>query len=57
VNAQGAISRRADPEDEVHQKRLLQAEGVRFDTRGRIALDRFGWKPRTSARDDADDLF
>ena len=25
------------------QRRLLSAEGIRFDARGRIALDRYGW--------------
>lgn len=57
VNAQGTISRRADPDDEVHQRRLLEAEGVRFDARGRIALDRYGWKPRAAVSEDPDDLF
>ncbi|WP_319584922.1 MGMT family protein [uncultured Pseudodesulfovibrio sp.] len=27
------------------QKRLLEAEGVRFDKTDRIDLDRFGWPP------------
>jgi methylated-DNA-protein-cysteine methyltransferase-like protein len=57
VNAQGTISHRADPDDEIRQRRLLEAEGVRFDPRGRIPLERYGWKPRGAARDDADDLF
>ncbi len=56
VNAKGAISRRADPDDEIRQRRLLEAEGVRFDQGGRIALDRYGWKPR-GAKDPFDDLF
>jgi len=56
VNAQGTISRRADPDDETHQRRLLEAEGVRFDARGRIPLERFGWRPR-GIPDPDDDLF
>jgi len=29
------------------QRRLLEAEGVVLDERGRVALDRFGWRPRS----------
>lgn len=47
VNARGEISRRADPAGhEDLQRRLLQAEGIDFDTDGRIALERFRWRPR-----------
>jgi methylated-DNA-protein-cysteine methyltransferase related protein len=56
VNAQGTVSRRADPDDEIRQRRLLEAEGVRFDPRGRIPLDRYRWKPRGTPRAE-DDLF
>lgn len=56
VNAQGTISRRADPDDEDRQRRMLEAEGIRFDPRGRIPLDRFGWKPR-GMPDPDEDLF
>lgn len=28
------------------QQRLLEAEGVVFDARGRVSLERFGWRPR-----------
>lgn len=27
------------------QRKLLEAEGVSFDERGRIDLDKFGWTP------------
>ena len=27
------------------QKRLLRKEGIRFDRRGRVDLDEFGWPP------------
>jgi len=46
VNAQGAISARAEPGLDALQRRMLEAEGVAFDARGRIDLDRFGWRPR-----------
>lgn len=42
INREGRISLgRFQGHDE--QKRLLLAEGVRFDATGRIDLDRFGW--------------
>lgn len=43
INARGEISARADPWYEERQRRLLAGEGVAFDTRGRIDLDRFRW--------------
>jgi methylated-DNA-protein-cysteine methyltransferase-like protein len=46
VNAQGRISRRAEPVMEQVQRQLLEAEGVLFDGRDRIDLARHGWKPR-----------
>ena len=39
VNAQGRISL-ANPE---HQRELIEAEGVVFNRRNRIDLNRFGW--------------
>ena len=44
VNAQGAISLPGKSAD--RQRKLLEEEGVRFDARGRIDLDRFLWTPR-----------
>ena len=43
VNAQGAISTRAG---QTLQRRLLEREGIRFDSRGRISLASFRWRPR-----------
>ncbi len=43
VNAAGSISPRGGGEHE--QREHLLAEGVEFDSRGRIDLDRFGWRP------------
>jgi len=43
VNAQGAIS--LGGENAVRQRRLLEREGVLFDSRGRIPLASFQWRP------------
>lgn len=44
VNARGEVSpRSAALGYERLQRTLLEAEGVEFDARGRIDLDRFGW--------------
>jgi methylated-DNA-protein-cysteine methyltransferase-like protein len=45
VNARGAISKRSSGWGaEVDQRLLLEAEGVRFDSAGRIPLTRFQWR-------------
>jgi methylated-DNA-protein-cysteine methyltransferase-like protein len=44
VNAQGRISPRALPGSDAVQRKLLEREGVRFDARDKIDLERFGWK-------------
>jgi methylated-DNA-protein-cysteine methyltransferase-like protein len=41
INAKGEISPRPGAEQ---QRRLLEAEGVVFDARGRVDLARFGWQ-------------
>lgn len=46
VNAAGRISTRATPGGELVQQLLLAKEGVRLDARGRIPLERVGWRPR-----------
>jgi methylated-DNA-protein-cysteine methyltransferase related protein len=45
VNARGEVSVRAgDPGwAQGYQRHRLEEEGVEFDTRGRIDLERFGW--------------
>ena len=35
-----------DPMGAAVQQRLLEREGVAFDGRGRVDLERFGWAPR-----------
>jgi methylated-DNA-protein-cysteine methyltransferase-like protein len=41
INSQGRLSLRAGAEK---QRELLEAEGVKFDERGRVDLKRFGWQ-------------
>lgn len=45
LNARGEISARSEPGADSIQRALLLREGVRFDSRGRVDLDRFGWRP------------
>lgn len=48
VNAQGGIS--LDPTNGgLTQRRLLEREGVLFDSRGRISLPKYRWRPRSKA--------
>jgi methylated-DNA-protein-cysteine methyltransferase-like protein len=47
VNASGEVSPRAGNLGQSgFQRHLLEEEGIRFDERGRIDLDRFAWRPR-----------
>ncbi len=43
INSRGEISLRADGSADAQQRRLLEAEGVEFDHRGRVDLELFGW--------------
>lgn len=45
INARGEISARSVPFHEPLQRALLEAEGVGFDRRGRVDLERFRWEP------------
>jgi len=46
VNARGEVSaRRGDPSCEHLQRAILESEGVTFDARGRIDMERRGWEP------------
>lgn len=44
LNARGTISLRNH--HALTQRMLLSREGIRFDARGRVDLDRQGWAPR-----------
>lgn len=46
VNARGEVSLRSSGDSHELQRMLLEAEGVVFDLRGRIDLERFRWKRR-----------
>ena len=55
INARGEISRRAGGRSfERIQRVLLEAEGVVFDARDRVDLDRFGWDPGERPDSDQD---
>jgi methylated-DNA-protein-cysteine methyltransferase related protein len=46
INARGMVSvRRGGTGAELNQRFLLEREGVRFDQRGRVSLERYRWKP------------
>lgn len=44
INARGEVSKRAEPFFEKIQRKLLEAEGIEFDAKGRIPLDRYRWE-------------
>ena len=48
INSGGGISPRGG--EAALQRRLLEAEGVRFDARGRVDLARYGWDGRPASR-------
>lgn len=45
VNSQGEISQRGSGDCESIQRLALEEEHVEFDSRGRVNLARFQWKP------------
>ncbi|NDJ79367.1 MAG: cysteine methyltransferase [Chloroflexi bacterium] len=45
VNAQGRISIKGSPESAVEQRARLEAEGIEFDDRGYLDLNRYLWTP------------
>jgi methylated-DNA-protein-cysteine methyltransferase-like protein len=47
INSRGEISTRAEPGATSEQQRLLEAEGIVFDDRGRIPLQHFQCRPRS----------
>lgn len=46
LNARGEISARSRSDSHELQRHLLEAEGVEFDERGRVSLERFGWNAK-----------
>ena len=47
INARGEISSRGTHELEDLQRSLLESEGVDFNSKGRVDLARYSWKPRS----------
>ena len=45
LNAAGALSARAVPGSELAQRQLLEREGVPFNLRGRVPLEKVRWRP------------
>ncbi|MBW3670071.1 MAG: MGMT family protein [Acidobacteria bacterium] len=45
LGARGEISRRSSSDTHELQRLLLEAEGIRFDDRGRVNLEKFRWEP------------
>ncbi len=43
INVKGEISLRKNSDGDLIQRQLLEAEGITFDKRGIIDLDRYGW--------------
>jgi len=48
INARGEVSPRSEPGWEGYQRARLEAEGIAFDARGRVDLERFRWRPGES---------
>jgi len=46
INAKGEVSRRSVPGWDLGQRAILESEGVVFDDRNRIDLQRYRWRPR-----------
>ncbi len=44
INARGEISTRSEPEFEQLQRKMLEAEGIVFDERDRVSLQRYRWQ-------------
>jgi methylated-DNA-protein-cysteine methyltransferase-like protein len=49
INARGMVSTRSHLGNALHQRLRLEAEGIVFDAKDRADLDRYRWRPRTSA--------
>ncbi len=45
INAQGRVSIKSSPEGAAEQRARLEAEGIIFDERGYLDMDRYLWQP------------
>ena len=45
INSKGKVSPRANPIFEKIQQQILETEGIRFDSQGRIDLETYQWNP------------
>jgi methylated-DNA-protein-cysteine methyltransferase related protein len=50
INARGMVSTRSNGTASLSQRLLLEREGVQFDGRGRVSLERFRWHPALRKR-------
>lgn len=48
INFQGGISPRACGDGSFRQRKLLEGEGIRFNSRGRLDLKKYRWSPQRS---------
>ncbi len=48
INARGEVSPRSSSDSHELQRLLLEAEGVKFDEKGRVDLKRFRWRAGVS---------
>ena len=44
INHEGRVSKRRGGGGELRQRKMLEAEGVWFDTQGRVDFERVGWR-------------
>jgi methylated-DNA-protein-cysteine methyltransferase-like protein len=44
INARGEISARSESESESLQRAMLEHEGIRFESNGRLSLERYRWR-------------
>ena len=52
INARGEVSERSVPGWDEGQRMLLEAEGVEFNRRGKIRLERYRWNPAGKGRNE-----
>ena len=50
INAQGQISCRAGSDADIIQRAVLEREGIRFDSTGRVDLAVFRWRHRVASK-------